>query len=100
MKRQVARTGGDGNRAPPPGLGGKCQDAGAGLCAFLILLENRTKLRGRGMRSLTMAVPTEKAAIRQAMPRGGGGGGSGGDEAAGDEDRRRARGCARPRVGC
>lgn len=52
------------------GSGDRCQGAGAGLCAFLILLENRTKPRGQRMRSLTMAVPTEKAAVRQAMPRG------------------------------
>ena len=62
------------------GSGDRCQSAGAGLCAFLILLENRTKPRNRRMRSLTMAVPTEKAAVRQAMPRG---------------RRRRGRGCGR-----
>ena len=76
LRRQAARAGGGVSRAPPPGLTGRCQ--GAGLCAFLILRENRT--RGPQMRSLTMAVPTEKVAIRQAMPRG---------------RRRRGRGCRR-----
>lgn len=64
----MARARGEVSRASPPGLTGRCQ--GAGLCAFLILPENRTQPRGQRMRSLTMAVPTEKVAIRQAMPRG------------------------------
>lgn len=83
--------------APPGVPRGRCQGEGAGLCVFPALLENRTKPRGRRMRSLTMAVPTEKAAIRQAMPRGrrrrrqrGQGGGG---------DGRRARGCARSWLG-
>lgn len=59
-----------GTRLLPGDSGGGCQGEGAGLCAFLALLENRSKPRRRRMPSLTMAVPTEKAAIRQAMPRG------------------------------
>lgn len=68
--RGQAGAGGDGRRAPPRRPRGGCQGEGAGLCAFLAFLENRTKPRGGRMLSLTMAVPTEKAAIRQAMPRG------------------------------
>ncbi|XP_037597986.1 translation initiation factor IF-2-like [Cebus imitator] len=47
-----------------------CQVEHASLCVFPALLENKTEPGWRRMRSLTMAVPTEKAAIRQAMPRG------------------------------
>lgn len=60
---------GGGSRAPPQEPRGRCQGESAGLCV-LALLENRTKPREPRMSSLTMAVPTEKAAIRQAMPRG------------------------------
>lgn len=84
---------GDGGREPSQGprAGVKVRMR---VFVFLALRENRTKPQGRRTRSLTMAVPTEKAAIRQAMPRGrrrqqrqglGGGGGGG--------DGRRARGC-------
>lgn len=66
---QVVRAG-SRSRASPRGPRGGRQGEGAGLCAFLALPENGSKPRGRRMRSLTMAVPTEKAAIRQAMPRG------------------------------
>lgn len=83
------RTGGNGRRTSPRGPRGGCKGEGAGLCAFLALLENRSKPRGRRMRSLTMAVPTEKAAIRQAMPRGRRARAAGGGH--GRRRRRRAR---------
>lgn len=58
---------GDGHLLGDPGAGVKVR---ARVFVSLALLENSTKPQGRKMRSLTKAVPTEKAAVRQAMPRG------------------------------
>jgi hypothetical protein len=91
---QVARAGSERSRTlftsalgqrPEDALRGSgCEHRRAALCVFLALLENETQPSGGRMRSLTMAVPTEKAAIRQAMPRG----------------RRQRGGCGRRGRGC
>lgn len=75
---------GDGHLLGDPGAGVEVR---LRVFVFLALLGNGTKPRGRRMRSLTKAVPTEKAAIIQAMPRGRRwrrrrGPGGGGDQAA------------------
>lgn len=73
------RGGGERSRAPLQGapgqcpedalLGGWCEDQCAGFCVSCFPRRLNPAPSAKDVR-LTMAVPTEKAAIRQAMPRG------------------------------